>query len=148
MGLAQALRYTDLIEALRLAQAPLQPQDCAAIRPGYRRRSVGLHFIDFRNTRYGIRGRSRLAPAYGSGSPSLRLEGATGAFDARHHGGVDRRTPDNTAAGGGGAAIPNGAFRNSLPTTQEKHVNPAYSAGDGGFSAPWRKRTGGRSVFP
>lgn len=40
--LPQALRYTDLIAAAcaEFAQAPLQSQDCAVIRPGYRRRTV------------------------------------------------------------------------------------------------------------
>jgi toxin ParE1/3/4 len=55
-GLPQALRYTDLIEAAcaTLAEAPLQSQDCAAIRPGYRRRGVEQHVIYFRQTSYGI----------------------------------------------------------------------------------------------
>ena len=55
-GLAQALRYTDLIEAAcaKLAEAPLQSQDCALIRPGYRRRNVEQHAIYFRQTSYGI----------------------------------------------------------------------------------------------
>jgi len=55
-GLPQALRYIDLIEAAcaGLAQAPLQSQDCAVIRPGYRRRSVEQHVIYFRQTSYGI----------------------------------------------------------------------------------------------
>ena len=55
-GLAQALRYTDLIEAAcgKLADAPLQSQDCAIIRLGYRRRSVEQHAIYFRQMSYGI----------------------------------------------------------------------------------------------
>lgn len=54
--LAQAIRYTDLIEVAcaRLAAAPRQSQDCSAIRPGYRRKSVELHVIYFRETDYGI----------------------------------------------------------------------------------------------
>lgn len=55
-GLPQALRYTDLIEAAcaKLAEAPLQSQDCAVIRSGYRRRNVEQHAIYFRVTCYGI----------------------------------------------------------------------------------------------
>lgn len=55
-GLPQALRYADLIEAacVKLAEAPLQSQDCAIIRPSYRRRSVGRHAIYFQQTSYGI----------------------------------------------------------------------------------------------
>jgi toxin ParE1/3/4 len=55
-GLPQALGYVDLIEAAfaTLAEAPLQSQDCAAIRPGYRRRSVEQHVVYFRQTSYGI----------------------------------------------------------------------------------------------
>lgn len=55
-GLPQAQRYTDLIEAAcaRLAETPHQSQDCAIIRPGYRRRSVEQHVIYFRQTRQGI----------------------------------------------------------------------------------------------
>ena len=55
-GLPQALRYTDLIEATcaRLADAPMQSQDCAIIRPDYRRRSVEQHAIYFRQTNYGV----------------------------------------------------------------------------------------------
>lgn len=55
-GLPQALRYTDLIEAAcaSLAEAPLQSQDCALIRSGYRRRTIEQHVIYFRQTRYGI----------------------------------------------------------------------------------------------
>lgn len=50
------LRYTDLIEAAcgKLAEAPLQSQDCSIIRPGYRRRNVEQHAIYFRQTSYGI----------------------------------------------------------------------------------------------
>jgi toxin ParE1/3/4 len=55
-GLAQALRYTDLIEAAcaDLAEAPQQAQGCANIRPGYRRRSIEQHVTYFRTTDYGI----------------------------------------------------------------------------------------------
>ncbi|MES2095762.1 MAG: type II toxin-antitoxin system RelE/ParE family toxin [Pseudomonadota bacterium] len=55
-GLPQALRYIDLIEAAcaDLAEAPQRTQDCAYIRPGYRRRSVERHVIYFRQTDYGI----------------------------------------------------------------------------------------------
>jgi toxin ParE1/3/4 len=55
-GLDQAIRYVDLIEAAcsSLARAPLQSQDCTAIRPGYRRRNVEQHVIYFRQTGYGI----------------------------------------------------------------------------------------------
>lgn len=54
--LAQAMRYTDLLEAASadLAEAPQQAQGCAHIRPGYRRRSVEQHVIYFRVTSYGI----------------------------------------------------------------------------------------------
>jgi toxin ParE1/3/4 len=55
-GLPQAVRYTDLVEAAcaGLAEAPQRAQDCAHIRPGYRRHSAGQHAIYFRPTRYGI----------------------------------------------------------------------------------------------
>ncbi|RVT93194.1 type II toxin-antitoxin system RelE/ParE family toxin [Sphingomonas crocodyli] len=55
-GLAQAIRYTDLIEAAcsNLAEAPRLAQGCDHIRPGYRRRSVEQHVIYFRPTSYGI----------------------------------------------------------------------------------------------
>jgi toxin ParE1/3/4 len=55
-GVAQAMRYTDLIEAAcaQAAIAPQQSQGCANIRPGYRRRSVEQHVLYFRPTRYGI----------------------------------------------------------------------------------------------
>ena len=55
-GLPQALRYTDLIEAAcaRVSQAPLQSQDCTAIRPGYRRVNAEQHVIYFRQTSHGI----------------------------------------------------------------------------------------------
>lgn len=55
-GLRQAQHYTDLIEATcaGLAEAPHQSQDCALIRPGYRRRRVERHAIYFRATDYGI----------------------------------------------------------------------------------------------
>ena len=55
-GLPQALRYTDLIQAAcaKLAEAPLQSQDCSIIKPGYRRRSVEQHVIYFRAASYGI----------------------------------------------------------------------------------------------
>ena len=55
-GLAQALRYADLIEAAcaDLADAPLRAQGCDDIRPGYRRRASERHMIYFRPTGYGI----------------------------------------------------------------------------------------------
>ena len=55
-GLSQALRYTDLVEAAcaELAEAPLLAQNCAHIRPAYRRRSVEQHIIYFQPTDYGI----------------------------------------------------------------------------------------------
>ncbi|QJU57796.1 type II toxin-antitoxin system RelE/ParE family toxin [Sphingomonas sp. AP4-R1] len=55
-GLAQAMRYTDLIEAAcaDLAEAPQHAQDCSHIRPGYRRRGIGQHVIYFRPTGFGI----------------------------------------------------------------------------------------------
>ena len=55
-GLQQAVRYTDLIEAAcaALADAPLQAQSCANIKPGYRRWSIERHIIYFQPTNYGI----------------------------------------------------------------------------------------------
>lgn len=55
-GLAQAVHYTDLVQTActDLVSAPLRAQDCASIRPGYRRRTVEQHVIYFRATRYGI----------------------------------------------------------------------------------------------
>jgi toxin ParE1/3/4 len=55
-GLSQAMRYTDLIAAAcaDLAEAPHRAQDCANIRPGYRRCNVEQHVIYFRSTNYGI----------------------------------------------------------------------------------------------
>ena len=55
-GLAQALHYTDLIETAcaGLAQSRLQSQDCGAIRPGYRRRTVERHVIYFQPVDDGI----------------------------------------------------------------------------------------------
>jgi toxin ParE1/3/4 len=55
-GLAQALRYVDLIElaCAAMADAPLRGQDCSHIRVGYRRRGVGEHVLYFRPTGYGI----------------------------------------------------------------------------------------------
>lgn len=55
-GLAQAMRYTDLLESAcaDLAEIPQQAQDCAYLRPGYRRRNVEQHVIYFRPMRYGI----------------------------------------------------------------------------------------------
>lgn len=55
-GFAQALDYTDLIEATcnELANAPRQAPVCDHIRPAYRRRSVGRHIIYFRVTMNGI----------------------------------------------------------------------------------------------
>lgn len=55
-GLAQAMRYTDLIAAAcaDLAETPQRAQRCDNIRPGYRRRSIERHMIYFRVTDYGI----------------------------------------------------------------------------------------------
>lgn len=55
-GLPQALHYTDLIETTcaELAEAPQHSQNCANIRPGYRRRNVERHILYFRPTSYGI----------------------------------------------------------------------------------------------
>jgi toxin ParE1/3/4 len=55
-GLEQAVRYTRSIEeaCTRLAQTPTLAQDCAYIRPGYRRGVVGRHVIYFRVEDYGI----------------------------------------------------------------------------------------------
>ena len=55
-SVAQALHYTDILEAAcaSLAEAPLRSQDCAAIRPGYRRRNVAQHVIYFKRMDYGI----------------------------------------------------------------------------------------------
>lgn len=55
-GLPQALHYIDLIEAAcaGIAEAPHQSQDCASIRPGYRRRIIEQHAIYFRRTDYGV----------------------------------------------------------------------------------------------
>jgi toxin ParE1/3/4 len=54
-GLAQALRYrSDRVGLCRDADAPLRGQDCAHIRAGNRRRSVGEHLLYFRATGYGI----------------------------------------------------------------------------------------------
>jgi toxin ParE1/3/4 len=55
-GLPQALRYTDLVEAAcaKLAEAPLQSQDCAIIKSGYRRRNIEQHAIYFLQADYGI----------------------------------------------------------------------------------------------
>ncbi|MBN8944974.1 MAG: type II toxin-antitoxin system RelE/ParE family toxin [Rhizobiales bacterium] len=55
-GLPQALRYADRTEAVcaSLAEAPQQSQDCAALRPGYRRRHIEQNVIYFRPTSYGI----------------------------------------------------------------------------------------------
>jgi len=55
-GLPQAIRYTETLEAAcaAMAQAPLQSQNCATIRQGYRRRNVEQHAIYFRQTAYGI----------------------------------------------------------------------------------------------
>jgi len=55
-GLAQALRYTDLIDTAcaNPATTPQRGRDCSVIRPGYRRSIVGEHFIYFRLTTYGI----------------------------------------------------------------------------------------------
>jgi len=55
-GLAQAMRYTDLIEAAcaALAAAPFQAPACDHVRPGYRRWAVERHMIYFRPTPQGI----------------------------------------------------------------------------------------------
>lgn len=55
-GMAQALRYTDLVEAAcaALAQAPEQAPSCTHIRAGYRRRGIEKHVIYFRPAPYGI----------------------------------------------------------------------------------------------
>jgi toxin ParE1/3/4 len=55
-GLAQALRYTDLVAAAceALAAAPRHGIRCDHIRPGYRRRGIAQHMIYFRPTPYGI----------------------------------------------------------------------------------------------
>ena len=55
-GAAQAIGYTDLIEAActALAEAPLRSLDCSDIRPGYRRRLVGQHVLYFRVAPYGV----------------------------------------------------------------------------------------------
>jgi toxin ParE1/3/4 len=55
-GREQANRYTLGLKAMcaRLAQAPLQAESCANIRPGYRRRNAEHHTIYFRQTRDGI----------------------------------------------------------------------------------------------
>lgn len=54
-GLAQALDYTDRIEAMcaAFAEAPLRAAGCDHIRPGYRR-SAGQHGSYFRPTDYAI----------------------------------------------------------------------------------------------
>ena len=52
-GLPQAIRYIEAACAA-LAQAPLQSQNCATIKQGYRRRNVEQHAIYFRQTAYGI----------------------------------------------------------------------------------------------
>ncbi len=55
-GLAQAMRYTDLIEVAcaELAEAPFLAPACDHIRPGVRRRGAGQHMIYFRPMPYGI----------------------------------------------------------------------------------------------
>lgn len=55
-GLAQALRYTDLIEqaCAEMAQAPGLAVPCDDIRSGYRRRFAQRHAIYFRVETYGI----------------------------------------------------------------------------------------------
>ncbi|MFT3905683.1 MAG: type II toxin-antitoxin system RelE/ParE family toxin [Steroidobacteraceae bacterium] len=55
-GLAQAVRYTRLLEDIcaAVAQAPSQGQECGHIRPGYRRHAVEHHFIYYVATDYGI----------------------------------------------------------------------------------------------
>lgn len=55
-GLAQAMRYTDLIEAacVSLATAPYQAPACDHVRMGYRRWAVERHMIYFRVEEDGI----------------------------------------------------------------------------------------------
>ena len=55
-SLSQALRYADSLEAAcaALAEALQKAQDCAHIRPGYRRLRVEQHVIYFQTTPYGI----------------------------------------------------------------------------------------------
>ena len=45
----KAVRYTQM-----LADAPLQSQDCAQLRAGYRRVAVGRHMLYFRVEDYGV----------------------------------------------------------------------------------------------
>lgn len=54
--LAQALRYTDAIEAAcaDLAEAPQRAQTCSDIRADYRRLGVERHVIYFQMAPYGI----------------------------------------------------------------------------------------------
>lgn len=55
-GLKQAERYTQTIADIcnKLAGAPMQSQNGAHIRAGYRYRSVGRHTLWFRVENYGI----------------------------------------------------------------------------------------------
>lgn len=55
-GMEQAVRYTQAVEnaCTALAKAPVQAPDCSHIRPGYRRGTVGRHFIYFRVEDYSI----------------------------------------------------------------------------------------------
>lgn len=55
-GLAQAIRYTDLIEqtCVELAETPGSGVACEDIRPGYRRHIVQRHVIYFRVQTYGV----------------------------------------------------------------------------------------------
>ena len=55
-GLEQAVRYTQVLESAcaAFAAAPAQAQDYGPVRAGYRRGTVGRHFIYFRVADYGI----------------------------------------------------------------------------------------------
>ena len=52
----KAVRYTQMLAdaCARLADAPLQSQDCAQLRAGYRRVAVGRHMLYFRVEDYGV----------------------------------------------------------------------------------------------
>jgi len=55
-GLAQAIRYVDLIEAALgdLAARPRSAPPCDDVRPGYRRRQVQRHVLYVREEPYGV----------------------------------------------------------------------------------------------
>lgn len=55
-GLAQAVRYTKIIEGTcaAIAEAPSRGHDCGHIRLGYRRRAAERHFIYYLTTDYGV----------------------------------------------------------------------------------------------